>query len=162
MPDAQNTTGTDNQPQGGQGFPADNRDGTPSLIGKDAFTVKYETEKLNRGHTTVLAGNYADLQRLGAQIATGSINPQKAIAAPPGVDVKDDSVITPAQHDALKGEYTVESAREGLVEAPVPPKPADNNEPNSVDPTSTSPSVEAKGKSTTTTTTSTSPKPVTK
>jgi hypothetical protein len=144
MPDSQNTTNTDNV-QGGQGFPADNRDGTPGLIGKDAFTIKYETEKLNRGHTTVLTGNYADLQRLGGQIASGTVNPQSAVVAPPGVDVKDKSVLTPAQHDAARGEWTVESERAGLVSQPVPPIPSPDNSPNSVDPTSVSPRAETKG-----------------
>lgn len=152
MPDAQNTTNTDNQPTGGQGFPADNhRTGEPGLIGKDDFTIKYETDRLTRGRVVPLAGNYADLQRIGAEIAVGSA--PKGVTTNPSVDPKDSTYVTPAQHDAAKGEWTVESERAGLVNAPTPPKPADNKEPNSVDPTSVSPTVESKSSQ------SSSPKP---
>lgn len=146
MPDAQNTTDSDNQPlRGGQGFPADNRDGTPSLIGKDDFTKQYEIAKLERGQQQVLTGNIADLNRIGAALAVEGKLPQGV--APAGVDPKDDNVLTPAQSDASRGEWTVESAREGLVPEPIPPTPKPNTEPNSVDPTSVSPRAEAKGSS---------------
>ena len=140
MPDSQNTTGTDNQPRGGQGFPADNhRTGEPGLIGKDDFTKQYEMGRLERGRVEVLAGNFADLQRLGQQVAEGTINVNKAVAAPPGVDVKDDKVVSAVQHDANKGEWNRETERAGLVDAPPDPIPAENKEPDSIDPTSTSP-----------------------
>lgn len=156
MPDAQNTTGTDTQLTGGQGFPADNRDGTPGLIGKDDFTIQYETNRLTRGRVVPLAGNIADMQRLGALIADNKAT--AGVAVNPTVDVKDESIVTPAQHDAAKGEWTVESEREGLVKAPPAPVPAENKEPNSIDPGSVSPTVEAKSS----TSTSTSPKPQSK
>lgn len=149
MPDSQNTTGTDTNfdaaANATRGFPAENRDGSPSLIGKDDFTREYEMGRLQRGRQEVLSGNYADLQRLGAQIATGTVNPQTAIGVPAGIDTKDKDVLSPAQHDAAKGEWTVESERAGLVSAPPPPVPDPNTEPNSVDPTSVSPEVQSKG-----------------
>lgn len=154
MPDSQNTTNTDNV-QGGQGFPADNhRTGEPGLIGKDAFTIKYETEKLNRGHTTVLSGNYADLQRIGAALAIQGKLPEGV--APPGVDAK--NALTPAQHDAAKGEWTVESERAGLMSRPVPPTPEPDYSPTPVDPAAVSPTTIEKGKSAS----SMSPKPQSK
>lgn len=144
MPDSQNTTNTDSQPlTGGQGFPADNRDGTPGLIGKDDFTREYEMSRLQRGRQEVLTGNYADLQRIGALLADNKAT--AGVAANPTVDPSAKNVLTPAQHDAAKGEWTVESERAGLVDAPAAPIPADNREPNSIDPGSTSPEVQAKG-----------------
>lgn len=147
MADSQNTTYSDqNQARGGQGFPADNpRTGEPGLIGKDDFTREYEIGRLTRGRQEVLSGNFADLQRLGAQAATGTINVQAAVALPEGIDAKDKNVLTPAQHDAAKGEWTIESERAGLVSRPADPIPAENKEPNSVDPGSQSPVVEGKG-----------------
>lgn len=152
MPDTQNTTtGKNEEPLvGGQGFPADNRDGTPGLIGKDDFTREYETKRINRGHTEVLAGNYADLQRIGAQLAaSGTVNVKDAIGIPAGVDTKSDTVLTPGQHDASKGEITVESVREGINEIPPRPTPPENKEPNSIDPGSVSPQVEGSSSSST-------------
>lgn len=141
MPDSQNTTG--DTPVGGQGFPADNhRTGEPGLIGKDDFTREYEIGRLNRGRQEVLTGNYADLQRIGALLADNKAT--AGVAANPVIDPKSDTVLTPAQHDAAKGEWTVESERAGLVEAPSPPTPADNTQPNSVDPSSVSPTVQSK------------------
>lgn len=127
-------------PAGGQGFPAENRDGTPSLIGKDDYTRWEATQRINKSHDTVLVGNLADLQRIGAELAVG--NAVKGVAAPPGVDPKASNVVTPAQHEAARGEFTRETARAGLVEAPVAPKPNVDTSPNPVDPTSQSPKVE--------------------
>lgn len=141
MPDSQNTvsSSTEPAPVGGQGFPQENRDGSPALIGKDDFTKQYEIGRLTRGRTEVLAGNYADLQRLGGQIAAGTVNVQAAIGIPAGIDPKDSTVLTPAQADAAKGEYNVETARTGLVAAPPVPVPRENKDPESIDPTSVSP-----------------------
>lgn len=135
-------------PVGGQGFPPDNRDGTPSLIGKDDYTKWEATQRMNASGQTVLTGNYADLQRLGAEAANGSINVQNVVAGPPGVNLKSDNVVTPAQHDAARGEVTRETIRTGLLPEPPAPVPAENNSPNPVDPGSQSPTSEAKGSST--------------
>ncbi len=155
MPDSQNTTGTDaTQARGGQGFPADNpRTGEPGLIGKDDFTRQYEIGRLERGRVEVLAGNYADLQRIGAQLADNNakgVISKEVLGVPPGVDPSADNVVTPAQHDALKGEWTVESERAGLVSAPPDPIPAENRDPDSIDPTSTSPQSVSKSQQTST------------
>jgi hypothetical protein len=53
-------------------------------------------------------------------------------------------VVTPAQHDAMKGEWTVESERAGLIDAPAEHVPAENKEPNSIDPGSESPTPQPK------------------
>ena len=137
MPDT-----TPNAPASGTGFPADNRDGTPSLVGKDDYTKWEATQRINKGHQDVLVGNLADLQRIGADAAVGTVNVQSAVVAPPGVDPKSKSVVTPAQHEASRGEFTRETARTGLVTAPLPPTPNVDNTPNPVDPTSQSPRVE--------------------
>ena len=148
MPDTQNTTGTDDTPRGGQGFPADNhRTGEPGLIGKDDFTKQYEIERITRGRVVPLTGNYADLQRIGALIAENKA--PAGVAVNESVDAKSKEFVTPGQHDAAKGEWTVESERAGLVKAPPAPVPADNNEPDSIDPTSVSPQPVAKGQSAT-------------
>ncbi len=140
----------DNQiPQGGQGFPADNADGTPSLVGKDDYTKWEATQRINKGHADVLVGNLADLQRIGADAAVGTVNVQSAVVAPPGIDAKSKDVITPAQQEAARGEWTRETERTGLVDAPAPNVPAENFSPNPVDPTSTSPTTQASGKSAT-------------
>lgn len=137
-------------PVGGQGFPPDNRDGTPALVGKDDYTKWEANQRANASGQTVLVGNFADLQRLGAEAATGgSINVQAAVAAPPGVNVKDSDVVTPAQHDAVRGEVTRETIRTGLLPEPPAPVPAENTSPNPVDPGSQSPTVETKGGSAT-------------
>lgn len=135
---------------GGQGFPADNPDGTPGLIGKDDYTRELAIKNANRRNETVLAGNFADLQRLGADAAAGTINVQKAVVAPPGIDPSAKNVVTPAQAEATRGEFTRETERTGLVTAPVIPDPPENKSPNPVDPTSTSPVAEAKGGTTST------------
>lgn len=146
-------------PQGGQGFPADNRDGTPSLIGKDEYTRWEATQRINRGHVDVLSGNYADLQRIGAEIATGSTSTSNsAVAAPPGVDVKSDTVVTPAQAEAARGEWTRETERVGTLGPPPAHVPAENTEPDSIDPGSQSPVQVSKGDQAK----SSSPQPATK
>lgn len=124
---------------GGQGFPPDNPDGTPGLVGKDDYTREEAIHRLTRTPTTVLAGNFADLQRLGADAANGTVNIQAAVATPPGIDAKAKNVVTPAQSEAARGEFTRETERTGLIDAPVAPTPPENTSPNPVDPTSTSP-----------------------
>lgn len=148
MPDTTNTTGSDNQPRGGQGFPQENRDGSPTLVGPDEYTKAIQMERLNRGHTTVVGGNFADLQRLGEQIAGGkgtSTSVASAIAPPPGLDVKDDNVVTAPQNEAARGEWTRETERVGLLDAPLAPEPAENKDPTPVDPGNQSPTVATKG-----------------
>lgn len=129
---------------GGQGFPPDNPDGTPGLIGKDDYTRELAIKNASRRPETVLAGNFADLQRLGADAANGTINIQAAVATPPGIDAKSKSVVTPAQAEASRGEFTRETERTGLIDAPVPADPPENKSPNPVDPTSTSPRAETR------------------
>lgn len=124
---------------GGQGFPPDNLDGSPGLVGKDDYTREEAIHRLTRTPQTVLAGNFADLQRLGADAAAGTVNVQSAVAAPPGVDPSAKNVVTPAQAEAARGEFTRETERKGLIDAPVAPTPPENRSPNPVDPTSTSP-----------------------
>ncbi len=131
---------------GGQGFPPDNADGTPGLIGPDEYTRQLAIHKANRGHVSVLAGNIADLQRIGAELANGKAIAGVAVA--PGVDPTAKNVVTPAQASAARGEFTQETLREGLIDAPLRPEPNENNTPNVVDPTATSPRAEAKGSST--------------
>ncbi len=140
MPDTQSTP-----PLSGQGFPPENRDGSPALIGKDDYTKWEATQRLSRSGVTVLAGNLADLQRLGGEAANGTVNVQSAIAAPSGIDTKDKNVLSPAQFDASKGEFTRETARTGLVSAPPVPEPVIDKTANPVDPTSQSPTSEKKG-----------------
>lgn len=131
-------------PVGGQGFPPDNPDGTPGLVGKDEYTKWEATQRMNASGQTVLTGNYADLQRLGADIATGTVNVQSAVAAPPGINPKSSTVVTPAQNDAAKGEFTRETLRVGTLSAPPVPVPAENRSANPVDPGSQSPTSESK------------------
>jgi hypothetical protein len=146
MPDTQNTSNSSNPPlRGGQGFPADNRDGTPTLTGKDEFTKQYEIDRLTRKHKPVVVGNLADLHRIGAALAVGESLPTGILPADVA-DAKD--AVTPAQASARKGEWNVETERAGLVDAPPAPIPAENKEPDSVDPGSQSPVVVAKGSST--------------
>lgn len=129
---------------GGQGFPPDNPDGTPGLIGKDDYTRELAIKNASRRNETVLAGNFADLQRLGADAANGTVNVQSAVAVPPGVDAKAKTTVTPAQAEASRGEFTRETQRTGLIDAPVPADPPENTSPNPVDPTSQSPRVETR------------------
>lgn len=136
---------------GGQGFPPDNPDGTPGLIGKDDYTRELAIKNASRRPETVLAGNFADLQRLGADAAAGTVNVQSAIQAPPGIDPKAKNVVTPAEAEASRGEFTRETERKGLIEAPVPGPPPENKSPNPVDPTSTSPRAEVRSGTSTST-----------
>ena len=136
---------------GGQGFPADNPDGTPGLIGKDDYTRELAIKNASRRNEQVIAGNFADLQRLGADAATGTVNVQSAIPAPPGVDLKAKNVISPAESEANRGEFTRETERKGLVEAPARLDPPENKSPNPVDPTSTSPVAEVRSGTSTST-----------
>lgn len=119
MPDA-----TTPIPQG-RGFPPPNPDGTPALIGPDEQTREIARRRAEKGHVVTVTGNYADIQRLGASLAANSTTKLAGVelGSPPGVDVTDDNVVSPAQSDALRGEYTVESAREGAVK---PPEPLEN------------------------------------
>lgn len=137
---------------GGQGFPADNPDGTPGLVGKDDYTRELAIKNATRRPETVLAGNFADLQRLGADAASGTVNVQSAVAIPPGVDAKAKNVVTPAEAEASRGEFTRETERKGLIDAPVPATPPENKSPNPVDPTSTSPVAEVRSGTSTSTT----------
>jgi hypothetical protein len=137
---------------GGQGFPPDNADGTPGLIGKDDYTRELAIKNATRRPENVLAGNFADLQRLGSQVADGTVNVQAAIPAPPGINLKDKNVVTPAQAEASRGEFTRETERTGLIDAPVAPTPPENTSPNPVDPTSTSPVAESRTSATSTST----------
>lgn len=134
---------------GGQGFPPDNADGTPGLIGKDDYTRELAIQRASRRPQTILTGNFADLQRLGADAANGTVNVQSAIVAPDGSDPKDKNVVTPAQSDLAAGEFTRETARTGLLDAPIPAEPRENRSPQVTDPTSQSPQAQAKGTTTT-------------
>lgn len=132
-----------------QGFPRDNRDGTPGLVGPDDHTrslIRARADKV--AGQNVAVGNYADLQRMGADAVAGTTSTPTALAksidAAPGVNLKDKSIISPAEADAAKGEWTRETERTGLLSAPVPPIPAANTEPNIVDPGAKSPVAEPK------------------
>lgn len=141
---------SDTAPTASAGFPPANPDGTPALIGPDEYTKKTRIDRINQNNTTVLSGNYADLQRAGADAAVDGKagTSTDAYAAPPGIDPKDEKVVTPAQHEAAKGEWTRETERTGLLTEPEVAPPADNDSPDSIDPTSVSPTV-ADGTSTT-------------
>lgn len=163
MPDTHNTTGSDDRLAGGQGFPRENRDGSPALIGPDDYTKQINRERLERGSTTVVGGNFADLQRMGEQIAGGPGTKSGAVSAevigaPPGVDPKDDNVVTAPQMAAARGEWDRETERTGLLDAPPDPEPAENRDPNPVDPGNQSPTAEAKTGTTKATTTTTAAK----
>lgn len=136
------------------GFPTENRDGTPALVGPDEYTRQLLRQRADRDYTTqVVAGNFADLQRMGADKVQGSSSSNAvgdAIASPPGLDIKDSSVISPAQQEAARGEWTRETERTGLLDAPAAHVPAENADPNPVDPGSVSPTVESKGKASST------------
>lgn len=147
MPDSINTT--DTPPAGGQGFPANNPDGTPGLVGPDEYTRWVNIQRYTRPpNQIVVGGNFADLQRMGEVVAggpgvKGSANP--AIATAPTVDPSADNYVTAPQAEAARGEWTRETERVGLLDAPPAPVPAENKEPNAVDPTSVSPTTESKG-----------------
>ena len=119
MPDSVNTTnyGTNRVPPD-EGFPDNPKRGYSD------YTRFYETERLNRGPVTALAGNIADMQRLGAQLAMdkSSVIPTGEEIGPTS-DKEGKKFVTPAEFDAAKGEYTIGSARAGLVDAPPTPIP---------------------------------------
>lgn len=149
MPDNDYTHNT-----GGEGFPVDNPDGTPGLIGPSDNLRRIMVDKYTRpANQSAVGGNYADLQRLGANIAggPGTVSTFNAVLdTGPGIDPKADNIVTPAQSEASRGEWTRETERVGLLGSPPEFVPAENKSPNPVDPTATSPTVEAKGKSATT------------
>lgn len=131
-------------PQGGQGWPTD-----PNHRGPDEYTKWVQLQRLNNGPQDVAVGNFADLQRAGADKTQGVSNTtsDKAIAAPPGYDLKDDNVISPAQLEASRGEWTRETERVGLLGSPPQDQGGDGHaESVVVDPTSTSPKVESEPK----------------
>lgn len=125
-----------------QGFPTENPDGTPTLVGPDDYTRQLRRDYADRERVDVLAGNLADLQRLGAQAATtGSASVASVVAAPAGVDPKSDQTLTPAQASAARGEWNRETEREGLLGPPPAPEPPEGTSAEPVDPTSQSPTV---------------------
>lgn len=133
-------------PQSGRGFPPDNKDGTPGLIGPDEYARWDRIQRASRQPRTVLSGNIADMQRLGAEVAnSSSATVNSALAAPPGVDPKNENVLTPAQAEALDGQWTRETERTGLLGPPPAHVPAENTEPDSIDPGSQSPVQVPKG-----------------
>lgn len=136
---------------GGQGFPPDNKDGTPGLIGPDDYTRELRMRHANRRPQAALAGNFADLQRLGTQAASASSD--TAFAVPPGLDAKDKDVISGIEAEANEGIYNRETERYGLVDAPPEPVPAENTRPHVVDPTSVSPRAESRTSTATSTST---------
>lgn len=145
-------------PLGGQGFPADPGDGTAQR-GPDAYT-RYLLEQKLAPRVDPVVGNFADLQRAGADKAQGitTTSSISSIAAPPGVDLKSDESPSPAQVEAARGEWTRETERTGLLGSPPPDRGGDGHtESVVIDPTSTSPQVvsEGKGNSASTSTTST-------
>lgn len=121
---------------GGQGFPPDNADGTPGLIGKDDYTRELAVFNATRRPQTVVVGNIADIQRHGGDGA---------------VKRGDEGVVSPAQAEASRGEFTRETQRTGLIDAPVAPTPPENKSPNPVDPTSTSPTTQNRSATSTST-----------
>lgn len=146
MSDTHNSTNT--RLQSGDGFPAENPDSSPALVGMSDYTRQLLRDRAEKRNETVLGGNLADLQRMGEMLAGGpgtSTNLSSAFAAPPGVDPKSDTVVTAPQAAAAKGEYDRETVRTGLLDAPPAPTPPENKDATSVDPTSVSPTVESKG-----------------
>lgn len=159
MPDSHTSAGdsksSSNDPPltSSAGFPPENKDGTPGLIGPDDFTRQLMLARANKvGGTAVVGGNYADLQRMGEVAATGDKNP--AFQAGPGVDLSSDRYVTAAQAEAARGEWTRETERTGLLTEPPAPEPKENKSADPVDPTSTSPTTRASGSSTPSTATS--------
>lgn len=93
-------------------------------------------ERQLQGPRTVVAGNLADLQRMGAENAPKK--GEKAFVMPPTTT---DNVVTPAEDDALQGLETRETIRAGIdVETDVNAgASARNTDPDPVDPTSQGP-----------------------
>lgn len=71
--------------------------------------------------TTVVGGNYADLQRMGGEAAVKGKG-----TLPPGVEKED--VSTAADAEAERGEFTRETERTGQVKAPEPETPAEETD----------------------------------
>jgi hypothetical protein len=94
---------------------------------------------------TVVVGNLADLQRMGAELAQTDKGPlASSVVTAERVDVTADNVVTPHEDDALKQEITRETVRTGEAEPFIRARdkamaPRENREPDSVDPTSVSP-----------------------
>ena len=144
-----------------RGFPPPNADGTPALIGPDDYTRNIALERANRKVTHSVTGNYADIQRLVAQLAQdGKSTLAGTDLNTPNVELTEDEYVSPAQSSAAQGLVTLETIRTGLLtEAPVP-DPPENFDANPVDPGAQSPTAEPKGKgsATSTTTTASTPK----
>jgi DNA-directed RNA polymerase subunit RPC12/RpoP len=98
---------------------------------------------------SVVVGNFADLQRMGAELAAtekGALASTVVTAEP--VDVKSNAVVTPHEDDAMKADITRETVRTGEADPLIEEQnrqaaPRENREPNPVDPTSQSPLVES-------------------
>lgn len=136
------------------GFPPPNADGTPALVGPDDYTRNILLERANRKVTHSVTGNYADIQRIVAQLAQDS---KTSIAGTdlntPNVDLTSDEYVSPAQSSAAQGLVTLETIRTGLLTEAPAPTPPENTDANPVDPGSQSPTSEPKGKAATSTTT---------
>lgn len=157
MPDQKTTTNSDDIPRGGQGFPAENKDGSPALVGPDDYTRYVQMKRLDPNRPRHAAtGNLADLDRLG-KLATGSSSPADAFVIAPHANVDEKDVVTPAERDAFMGIYNTETARTGLVDAPPLDQGGDGHTEAVVrDPGSQSPEVVSEGKVSHTSTTATS------
>lgn len=146
MPDNKTTTNSD-APRGGQGFPPENRDGSPAFTGPDDYTRQVQLARLDPNRPRFAAtGNLADLDRLG-KLATSSTSPADAFVIAPHARVDEKDVTTPAERDAYLGIYNTETARTGLVDAPPLDKGGDGHIEAVVrDPGSQSPEVVTEGK----------------
>lgn len=143
MPDNDSTY----PPLGGQGFPPDPGDGTAQR-GPDPYT-RYLLEQKLAPRVDPVVGNFADLQRAGADAAQGltTTSSISSIAPPPGVDLKSNESPSPAQVEAARGEWTRETERVGLLGSPPPDRGGDGHtESVVIDPTSSGPQVVSEGK----------------
>lgn len=119
-------------------------DGNMVDVGAGASTREAIEARL-RPRETVVVGNLADLQRMGAELAqTDKGLLASSVVTAESVNVAADATVTPAQNDENKGEITRETVRTGAAgplikarEAAMAPR--ENKEPDSVDPTSVSP-----------------------
>lgn len=97
----------------------------------------------------VVAGNLADLQRAGAEVAVndGTFEDavKTAVVAAPALDPEDDGFVTAAQHEAARGEFTRETERTGDLEAPVAADPPKEKGAKVEDPGSQSPRIISEG-----------------
>ena len=144
-----------------RGFPPANPDGTPALVGPDEYSRYIDRRRAERPTTHSVTGNYADIQRIVAQLAQDN---KSTLAGTdlntPNVELTEDEYVSPAQSAAAQGHVDLETIRTGLLtEAPVP-DPPENFDANPVDPGAQSPTAEPKGKgsATSTTTTASAPK----